>query len=285
MQDRLDRVLRHKQMKIPTFIYGTAWKEGRTQELTEAALAAGFLGIDTANQRLHYHEAGVGKAVESILNQGWLSRSDLFLQTKYTYAAGHDHRLPFDPETAYAHQVRQSLQSSLEHLRSDYVDAFILHGPATMHGFGNADREVWRAMEQLQASGSVKSIGVSNVGYDQLVSLIGFAEVQPTFVQNRCFARDRWDARIRAVCRSNGILYQGFSLLTANAAELNRAVMHTMAGRLGRTLAQIVFRFSLQIGMIALTGTRSRQHMQEDLSVYDFELGASEMETIENIAA
>ncbi|RJQ71437.1 MAG: aldo/keto reductase [Desulfobacteraceae bacterium] len=278
------RTLHHRGVTVPTFLYGTAWKEDRTQALTEAALSAGFLGIDTANQRRHYYEAGVGKAVRAVLDQGSLKRGDLFLQTKFTYAAGQDHRLPFDPRADHPFQVRQSLASSLDHLQTSYVDSFILHGPAGMHGFGDADRGVWRTMEQLHKDGVAKLIGVSNVGYDQLAALIEFAEVAPAFVQNRCFARAGWDARIRAVCNSNGVLYQGFSLLTANAAELNRGELHALSRKLGRTLAQIVFRFSLQAGMIPLTGTTSPRHMQEDLAVYDFELHPSEVETIENAA-
>jgi diketogulonate reductase-like aldo/keto reductase len=282
--ERIGRTLQHKGAAVPTFFYGTAWKEERTRELVQAALASGFLGIDTANQRRHYDEAGVGQAVLHMIDQGAFKRSDLFLQTKFTYAAAQDHRLPYDPQSDYHTQVRQSLASSLDHLKTTYVDAFILHGPATLRGLNSADHEVWRTMEQLQQQGAAKLIGVSNVGFDQLTALLDFAHEPPAFVQNRCFARNRWDARIRDVCKANGILYQGFSLLTANVSELNRGHVQSIAKGLGRTLPQVVFRFCLQAGMIPLTGTTSRQHMQEDLDIYDFELSPAEMGTIENIA-
>ena len=284
MQERIERVLQHKGVTVPTFLYGTAWKENRTQELVEAALAAGFRGIDTANQRRHYYEKGVGEAVRLAIDRGSLARSDLFLQTKFTYAAGQDHRLAFDPRADYPTQVRQSLASSLDHLHIDYVDSYILHGPATLHGFNHADQEVWRTMEQLHKEGSVKTIGVSNMGFDQLTALLDFAHQPPAFVQNRCFARSRWDARIREVCKANGIIYQGFSLLTANASEIDHVQLHDIARGLGRTLAQVVFRFCLQVGMLPLTGTTSSQHMQEDLEVHDFQLSLSEIKIIENIA-
>jgi diketogulonate reductase-like aldo/keto reductase len=284
MQERIERVLQHKGMTVPTFLYGTAWKENRTQGLVEAALANGFRGIDTANQRRHYYEKAAGEAVRLAIGRGSLKRSDLFLQTKFTYAAGQDHRLPFDPRADYSAQVRQSLASSLDHLHTDYVDSFILHGPATLHAFNYADQEVWRTMEQLNKEGVVKSIGVSNVGFDQLTALLEFAHEPPAFVQNRCFARSRWDARIRELCKANGIIYQGFSLLTANATEVDHAQLHAIAGGLNRTLAQVVFRFCLQVGMLPLTGTTSTQHMQEDLEIYDFQLSPSEIKLIENIA-
>jgi diketogulonate reductase-like aldo/keto reductase len=280
----IGRLVQHRGVAVPTFLYGTAWKEDRTEHLTRQALEAGFAGIDTANQRRHYHEEGVGKAVRQFLAQANRDRGDLFLQTKFTFTAGQDHRLPYAPEADYATQVRQSFQSSLDHLNTTYIDAFILHGPERMRGLSAADWEVWRAMEQLQTAGTARLIGVSNIGYDQLALLVEKATVQPAFVQNRCFARTGWDARIRAFCRAHDILYQGFSLLTANAADLNRPEIFDIVKSTGRTVAQVVFRFCLQVGMIALTGTTSSQHMQEDLAVYDFELSAAQVETIETIA-
>src|ERR1041384_5777811 len=101
---------------LPPFLYGTAWKEERTPELTELALRAGFRGIDTANQRRHYFEAGVGQALAAAYSAGVVTRADLFLQTKFTYRNGQDHRLPYDPAAPLATQVEQSLSSSLQHL-------------------------------------------------------------------------------------------------------------------------------------------------------------------------
>src|ERR1044071_8771226 len=84
-------------MKVPRFFYGTAWKEDATQRLTELALRQGFRGIDTANQRRHYHEAAVGKAIAAAVQHGALTRNEIFVQTKFTFMEGQDHRLPYDP--------------------------------------------------------------------------------------------------------------------------------------------------------------------------------------------
>src|SRR5215470_6252182 len=100
----------------PDFLYGTAWKEDGTAALTEQALRAGFRGIDTANQRRHYFEAGVGQALAAAYRAGIVTRADLFLQTKFTYQGGQDHRLPYDPAADLSTQVAQSMTSSLEHL-------------------------------------------------------------------------------------------------------------------------------------------------------------------------
>jgi diketogulonate reductase-like aldo/keto reductase len=115
---------------IPDFLYGTAWKEERTAGLVEMAIREGFRGIDTANQRRHYFEAGVGEGLAAAYHAGIVKRTDLFLQTKFTYQQGQDQRLPYDPAASLSVQVAQSMASSLEHLGTDYIDSFVLHGPS-----------------------------------------------------------------------------------------------------------------------------------------------------------
>src|SRR5579862_4166113 len=119
----------------PALLYGTAWKEDRTATLTELAIRAGFRGIDTANQRRHYFEAAVGAGLAAVYRTGVVTRDALFLQTKFTYRGGQDHRLPYDPSADLATQVAQSIASSLEHLGTDYLDSYVLHGPASGRGW------------------------------------------------------------------------------------------------------------------------------------------------------
>lgn len=270
-----------QDVEVPTFVYGTAWKEEATKGLVKEALAAGFRGLDTANQRRHYHEAGVGAALREALVEGRVTRDELFLQTKYTYVEGQDARLPYDPAADCPTQVRQSFQSSLDHLGVGRLDSFVLHGPRTRPGLSPDDREVWRTMEELQREGRTRLIGVSNVTAEQLETLCELAEVAPAFVQNRCFARLGWDRDVREICRTEGILYQGFSLLTANRAELASPGVARIAADHGKTVPQVIFRFALQLGMICLTGTTSPEHMRDDLAVYDFELSNEQIRTIE----
>ena len=116
----------HPSSPFPDFIYGTAWKEDRTPALTELALRMGFRGIDTANQRRHYFEEGVGHGLAAAYNAGIVTRDDLFLQTKFTYQPGQDHRLPYDPAASLSVQVAQSMASSLDHLATDHVDSYAL---------------------------------------------------------------------------------------------------------------------------------------------------------------
>lgn len=277
--------LNFRGQAVPSFLYGTAWKEAQTESLTLQALEAGFKGIDTANQRKHYFEAAVGQAVQKAINQGLIKRSELFLQSKFTYAAGQDQRLPYDPQAAYSTQVRQSFASTLAHFDTDYLDSYLLHGPASGQGLLPSDLEIWRTMEALQQSGAIRLIGVSNMRYEQLASLLQQAEIKPAFVQNRCYARTGWDVRVRQLCLQQGILYQGFSLLTANQFELSQAEIQSLTRKHQCSLPQLVFRFALQLGMLPLTGTSSPEHMREDLAVYDFELSPAELDLIEQIAS
>ena len=263
---------------MKSFLDGTAWKEEATEECVAQALAAGFRGIDTANQRKHYHEAGVGRGIA----KSGVARDELFIQTKFTYVDGQDHRLPFDPKAPIATQVAQSFAKSLEHLGVTRIDSLVLHGPSQYRGLGKHDHEAWRAMEALVDQGGVGALGASNVRADQVEAFVAFARIKPAYVQNRCYANQGWDHEVRAVCRAHGITYQGFSLLTANRQVLASRDVQAIAKRHGKTVPQIIFRFAQQLAMLPLTGTTDPQHMREDLAITDFELTPDELATLES---
>ncbi len=268
----------------PTFLYGTAWKEDRTENLVFEALQSGFIGIDTANQRKHYFEEAVGKGIQKFLKQSGKSREDLFLQTKFTYQRGQDHRLPYDPNESFSTQVKQSFESSLQHLHTNYLDSYVLHGPYEGDGLTDPDFETWNAMEDLHREGKIKALGVSNVTLMQIRGLYEFAKIKPSFVQNRCYARMGWDKRVRDFCSANQIRYQGFSLLTANVRELADPSIIHLAQQYNKTVPQLIFKFAQQLGMLPLTGTSNPNHMKQDLQITDFSLQANEVFHIENLS-
>jgi len=268
---------------IPSLMYGTAWKKEATTELVQLAVASGFTAIDTANQLIHYQEALVGEALQALAKKG-VKRDSLFLQTKFTSADGQGGRTPYDPSADLTTQVSQSFDSSLNHLGTDYVDSYVLHAPFQRRGLGTADWEVWTAMEGLYRGGKTKMIGVSNIMGAQLAQLCEQANVKPMAVQNRCFAALGWDKAVREICQTNGIVYQGFSLLTANREVLGDPEIHAIATRINATVAQVIFRFAMLIGMLPLTGTTNQQHMKEDLQAGQFTLTDEEVQRIETIA-
>ena len=267
---------------VARFLYGTAWKEDETQRLTELAIRNGFRGIDTANQRRHYHEAAVGAGIGAVIASGLVTRDELFLQTKYTFQRGQDHRLPYDPNAPIATQVEQSFTNSLEHLDTDWIDSYLLHGPTHAVGLTDADWEAWQALETIHQNGQARLLGVSNISLEQLQSLCEGARVPPSFVQNRCYAVHGWDRAIREFCSTEGITYQGFSLLTANRQALSSSRLAEMATQHGCTVAELIFGFALAGGMIPLTGTTNSDHMQDDLRVFDLVLQPDEISSIEN---
>ena len=272
----------YNAVPVPSFMYGTAWKKEATTQLVQSAVAAGFTAIDTANQLIHYQETLVGEALLALAQQG-VARDRLFLQTKFTPTNGQDHRTPYDASAPLTTQVTQSFESSLAHLHTDYIDSYVLHGPYQRQGLGAADWEVWAAIEGLYQSGKTKMVGISNVTAEQLTQLCAQAAVKPMMVQNRCYAALGWDKAVREICRTHGIIYQGFSLLTANREVFGDPSIRAIAQRLGTGLAQVVFRFAMQVGMLPLTGTTNPQHMKDDLQAEQLTLTAEDMQVIETI--
>jgi diketogulonate reductase-like aldo/keto reductase len=275
-------VTAYNQVQIPSFMYGTAWKKEATSKLVQLAVEAGFTAIDTANQLIHYDESLVGEALQALEKKG-VQREALFLQTKFTSVNGQDHRTPYDASADLTTQVKQSMDSSLKHLHTETIDSYVLHGPYSREGLGKSDWEVWDAIEAQYKSGKARMIGISNVTPEQLSELCAKAKTKPMVVQNRCYARLGWDQEVREICRSNKIIYQGFSLLTANAREMNSPAIQAIAKRLGTGVAQVIFRFAMQIGMLPLTGTTNQQRMKEDLEAEHLKLTAEDVTQIEMI--
>jgi diketogulonate reductase-like aldo/keto reductase len=273
----------YNQISVPAFMYGTAWKKDATTRLVQLAVASGFRAIDTANQLIHYQEALVGEALQALAGEGY-PRESLFLQTKFTPLGGQGGHPPYDPSADLTTQINQSFESSLSHLHTDYLDSYVLHSPYSRRGLGEADWEVWAAMEALYDSGKTKMIGVSNISASQLTELCERAKVKPMMAQNRCFAALGWGLPVREVCRTHGVIYQGFSLLTANVDVLRSREIGALAKRLDTGPAQVIFRFAMDVGMLPLTGTTSERHMKDDLKAADLVLSEDEVRLIETIA-
>jgi diketogulonate reductase-like aldo/keto reductase len=268
-------------LRCPRILYGTAWKKLDTERLVRQALQQGFRGIDTACQPKHYHEPGVGAGVSASLDET-LTRSDLYLQTKFTPLSGQDPtNIPYDLKAPLAEQVRQSCAVSLRNLRTDYLDCLVLHSPLRSE---EQTLEVWHAMEALVSAGGVRQLGISNCYEPQLLqSLHRTAHIKPTVVQNRFYADTDYDRDIRAFCSSHGMIYQSFWTLTANPHILSHPTLSKLVSKYGRTREQVLFRYLTQNGVVPLTGTRSEAHMREDLAIFDFELTDAECHAVDDI--
>jgi diketogulonate reductase-like aldo/keto reductase len=268
-------------VRMPRMLYGTAWKKSQTGQLVQRALDAGFRGIDTACQPKHYDEAGVGSGIAAALGAG-LQRADLYLQTKFTSLSGQDpDRIPYDPAAPLEQQVAQSFAASLSNLRTDYLDALVLHSPLAT---GRETLQVWRAMESLVERGGVRQLGISNCyRVEPLRQLCRAARIRPAVLQNRFYAETGYDRELRAFCTGEGIIYQSFWTLTANPRILQDPALRSIASAHRRTAPQILFRYLIECGVVPLTGTRSRDHMREDLQVFEFALTQDDHRIIDTL--
>jgi diketogulonate reductase-like aldo/keto reductase len=265
-------------VRMPRILYGTAWKKDDTEALVATALQEGFRGVDTACQPRHYNEPGVGAGIAAALGSN-LQRADLYIQTKYTPAAGQDPaRIPYDASAPIAEQVAQSFAASLSNLRTDYLDALVLHSPLAT---SRETLEAWRAMESLVERGGVRQLGISNCyRLDQLQALHRSARIKPAVLQNRFYAETGYDRELRAFCTSEHLIYQSFWTLTANRRILEDPAMTGIASRHECRPPQILFRYLVESGVAPLTGTRSRTHMREDLQIFHLELSEAERRTM-----
>jgi diketogulonate reductase-like aldo/keto reductase len=245
------------------------------------ALRAGFRGFDTACQPKHYDEAGVGSGIEACSELG-LTRSALYLQTKFTSLAGQDpQRIPYDRRAPLPQQIEQSCARSLANLRTDYLDGLLLHSPLST---GAETLHAWRTLEDLVERGTVRSIGISNCyQVEELQQLWQAAHIKPTVLQNRFYRDSGYDAELRVFCREHAITYQSFWTLTANKQLLTHEVLIAAATAHRRSVEQILFRYLTQRQVVPLTGTRSEQHMREDLAILQFELTPEELLAIDRL--
>lgn len=269
------------KQKMPSLMYGTAWKEERTEDLVFQALKLGFRGIDTACQPKHYNEAGVGNALLK-LNELGLSRDEIFLQTKFTPLGGHDPmRIPYDPSAPLEEQVRQSFSRSLTNLHTSYLDSLVLHSP--VYPYENLKR-VWSTMEELVLNGMVGQIGISNCyELELLQNLYQDTGVKPSIVQNRFYLQSGYDIELRKWCSAHGIVYQSFWSLTANPHLLGSFEMSRLAEKYDKTPAQVLYRYLSHRSIVPLIGSTSAEHLKQDLDIFSFELANDEVSSIDSL--
>ena len=257
---------------MPSLIYGTAWKRDDTERLARRALSAVFVGFDTACQPKHYDEPALGRALAGA------SRERLWIQTKFTPVGGHDDRKPYHVWQPVEDQVRSSFTTSLANLGTTYVDAILLHSPLETY---ELTLRAWRVLEQFNREGFAKTLGVSNVNFQTFERLWNESTVKPGIVQNRFYNKTGYDREMRAFCRSHGVAYQGFWTITGNRNVVSGPVVAEIASRLGKPPVSVYYRALMQLGVVVLDGTKSTDHMREDLGVFEFELDAADVAAID----
>lgn len=256
------------QSQKPYLLYGTAWKKEETRRLVSEAIRSGFRFVDTACQPKHYNEAGVGDGWVQATKELGLSRSDIFLQTKFTPIDGQDpNRVPYNVKDELEEQVKQSIQVSLENLKTTYIDSLVLHSPLR----SNEDTmRVWRVLESFVDEGVIHQLGISNC-YDinRFKYFYEKARVKPKVLQNRFYADSNFDVELREFCRDSGVLYQSFWTLTGNRRALSSPEIKEMAEEKKLTSQTLMYAFMMALGHTPLSGTTNKGHMMEDVAVME----------------
>jgi diketogulonate reductase-like aldo/keto reductase len=267
--------------RVAPLFYGTAWKKASTTALVALALQHGFRAIDTACQPRHYNEELVGEAV----SKANIPRQDLFLQTKFTMLGGQDpNNVPYDADANLEEQVRQSFAKSLQNLRTDYLDALLLHSPArTLED----NISILSVLNEFKSKGAVRHLGISNIYSISALKTICDSVPRSTvqIIQNRFYPDTGYDVEIRQYCKDNGMTYQSFWTLTGNPHIVQSRLVQRIAAKRGMTPEGVFYRFCIQEGITVLDGTKSEQHMDEDLSIATQHKFALEEDDMKNIRA
>jgi len=258
-----------KMINKTHLIYGTAWKKEETARLVSEAVKSGFRFIDTACQPKHYNEAGVGNGWTAAAQELGLSRSDIWLQTKFTSIRGQDkNNLPYDPELSTVDQARQSLEVSLKNLHTDYLDSWVMHSPEDAFEDTMA---VWRVMEEAVDNGKVRQLGISNC-YDMDVFRLLYQQARhkPAVLQNRFYAESNFDTKLRRFCRDRNLHYQSFWTLTASRKALGTSEVAELADAKGLTPQTYMYAFLMSLGYVTpLSGTTNPIHMAHDVAIME----------------
>ncbi len=235
--------------------------EQEVYEAVREALRVGYRSIDTA--MIYENEAGVGRA----LKDSGIPRKEIFLTTKV-----------WNKDQGYE-QTLAAFETSLTKLGVDYVDLYLIHWPMPDE---DLYMDTWRALEQLYRDGKTKAIGVSNFHIPHLTRVLEEGTVVPAVNQIELHPFLSQEA-IRAFCQKNGIVVEAWSPLMKGRDALTEPVITEIAARHGKTPAQVVLRWHLQHGIIAIPKSVTPSRIQENLDIFEFMLSPDDMQQIDQL--
>jgi 2,5-diketo-D-gluconate reductase A len=248
----------HDDVEIPQLGFGVFQvPPAETQVVVEHALEVGYRHIDTA--AAYRNEEGVGAAI----GVSGLAREEVFVTTKlWNSQQGYDSTLA-------------AFDASAKRLALDYVDLYLIHWPVPTE-----DRfvETWRAFERLRDEGRVRTIGVSNFRVEDLERLETDAETRPTVNQVELHPRLQ-QVELRAWHAEHGIATEAWSPL-AQGELLDDETLNAIAAAHGKTAAQVMLRWHLQIGNVVIPKSVTPERIQENIEIFDFELSDPELDRI-----
>lgn len=252
---------------LPLLGFGTyKASEEEAIESVKLALEKGYRLLDTAAR--YNNEEAVGKGIR----QSKVARDEIIVATKvWRETLGYD-------------STMKAFETSLKKLDLDYIDLYLIHWPANAKNYSKwqeVNAETWRAMEELQDQGLIKSIGVSNFWEEHLEALFETANVKPAVNQIE-FHPGYWQPELTQFCRDHDIVIEGWSPL-ARGKVFGNDLLKQIAERHQKSVSQLCLRWALEHGVISIPKSTTPERIEENLHIFDFILTAEEIQAINDI--
>lgn len=263
----MKNIILNNGIELPIVGFGTykaTAKEGI--EAVSSAISNGYRLIDTAAK--YGNEEAVGKGIKA----SGVPREDIFITTKLWR------------ENLGYRSTKVEFEKSLKRLKVDYLDLYLIHWPANAKNYDNwqkTNADTWRAMEELQAEGKIRSIGVSNFFQEHLEALFQTARVIPAINQIE-FHPGYWQKDLVAFCKSQNIVVQAWSPL-ARGKVFGNETLQAIAKKHNKSVAQVCLRWIIQHEVIAIPKSTSPERIKENINLFDFDLTKTEMEQINKL--
>ena len=263
----MKKLILNDGQKLPTVGFGTYKSEGQEGiEAVSTAISNGYSLIDTA--AVYGNEETVGKGIKA----SGASREDIFVTTKLWR------------ENLGYESTKKEFEKSLNRLDLEYIDLYLIHWPANAKNYDNwqkTNADTWRAMEELQAEGKIKSIGVSNFFQEHLEALFETAKVIPAVNQIE-FHPGYWQQELDSYCKKQNITLEAWSPL-ARGKVFENEVLKEIAKAHNKSVSQVCLRWIIQHEVIAIPKSTNPERIQENIELFDFELTSAEMEKIDHL--
>ncbi|MEM2262483.1 MAG: aldo/keto reductase [Ignisphaera sp.] len=256
------KVILNNGVEMSILGYGTfqITDPAQCEQCVYEAIKVGYRLIDTA--AAYMNEEAVGRAIRRAIREGIVEREDLFVTTKlWIQDAGY--------ETA-----KKAFERSLKRLQLEYIDLYLIHQP-----FGDVHC-AWRAMEELYREGLARAIGVSNFYPDRLMDLIVHHEVVPAVnqIEIHPFYQQTEAVEFMRRCNVQPEAWAPFAEGRNNIFQ--NEVLVSIARKYNKTVAQVILRWLIQRGIVAIPKTVHKERMVENINIFDFELAQEDMEKI-----
>jgi len=253
--ERSSTVLLNSGRSMPVLGLGTWQLEDDTAGTVEEALELGYRMIDTSGD--YGTQPGIGEA----FRRSGVDREEIFLVTKVE-----------EDEDSY-----EATRYNLDQLDGEYTDLMLIHRPPE-NGIG---RRLWEGLIRAKEEGLARDIGVSNYAPQQIHALVE-ATGEPPVVNQIEWSPFGWSKETLAYCRAHGIVIQAYSPLT-RTERLDDERLDAIAEVYDKTPAQVILRWNLQRGTVPLPKANRREHLVENLDVFDFEIDETHMHELDDL--